>query len=150
MFSAKYNRRTERSDDLRKHDTQAWSNVDELFLMTDFKCVPFIRTKLNCGRAHAHVCVCVCCGKRGKVNDKYSNLLEKRGEFKTFAPVIRTSCTLKELIWLYSNLFLWKQQTNPTLHNALGYCENNTPVTSQPPVAMAPTQLVFCVTSHSY
>jgi len=100
MFSAKYNRRPEKSDDLRKHDTQAWSTVSELFLMTDFKTVPFIRTKLNCGCAR----VCVFCGKRGKVNYKYSNLHEKWGEFKTLGTVIHTSCTLKELIWLYSYL----------------------------------------------
>ena len=72
------------------------------------------------------MCVCMCYVKRGKVNYKYSNLLENSDEFKTFWPVIRTSGTLKELIWLYNNLSLWKQQSNTTLHSTLGYCENNT------------------------
>jgi hypothetical protein len=61
MFSAKYNLRPEKSKDLHKYDTQAWSTVNELLLMTDFKPVPFIRTKLpGCVRAIV-LCVCVCC-----------------------------------------------------------------------------------------
>jgi hypothetical protein len=55
----------------------------------------------------------VCCVKQGKVNYKYSNLLENRDKFRTFWPVIHTSGILKELIWLYNNLYLWKQQTTP-------------------------------------
>jgi hypothetical protein len=59
MFSAKYNLRPEKSNDLRKHYTQAWSTVNELLLMTDFKYVYFIRTKLTVD-ARARVCVCMC------------------------------------------------------------------------------------------
>jgi hypothetical protein len=59
MFSAKYNLRPEKSNDLRKHYTQAWSILNELLLMTDFKSVSFIRTKLTVG-GRACVCVCMC------------------------------------------------------------------------------------------
>jgi hypothetical protein len=130
VFSAKYNLRPEKSKYLRKHDTWASSTVNELLLMDDFKTVSFILCVCVyvyvclcvCARARTpvcvflsvYICVCVCffCEKQRKVNYKYSNVLENRGEFRTFGPVFRTSYTFKQLILLYKILYFWNKETH--------------------------------------